>query len=79
MRWIALGIAAGYALCALAILSLRWINPLTTSVQIERRVEALIAHRPYTRRYRFVPLSRISPDGGKFMDDYTGSIARTRR
>ena len=62
MRWIALAIAAWYALSALAILSLRWINPRTTAVQIQRRVEALIAHRPYTRRYRFVPSSRISPD-----------------
>ena len=62
MRWIALVIAAWYALSALAILSLRWINPLTTSVQIQRRVESLVAHRQYTKRYRFVPLSRISPD-----------------
>jgi monofunctional biosynthetic peptidoglycan transglycosylase len=62
MRWIALVIAAWYALSALAILSLRWIDPRTTAVQSQRRVEALIAHRPYTKRYRFVSLNRISPD-----------------
>jgi len=37
IRWIALGIAAWYALSAVAILCLRWINPRTTAVQIQRR------------------------------------------
>ena len=31
-------------------------------VQIERRVEAIRQHRPYTKRYDFVPLRRISPN-----------------
>jgi len=30
-------------------------------VQIERRIEALSQHRPYSKRYEFVPLRRISP------------------
>ncbi len=42
------------------IISLKWINPLTTSVQMERRVEAWRSGKPYRKRYRFVPLSRIS-------------------
>ncbi|MDP8982974.1 MAG: monofunctional biosynthetic peptidoglycan transglycosylase [Acidobacteriota bacterium] len=62
IRWIALGLAVGYALCALSILSLRWINPITTSVQAQRRLEAMMARRPYSKRYQFVPLSRISTD-----------------
>jgi monofunctional biosynthetic peptidoglycan transglycosylase len=41
---------------------LRWIDPPATMVQIERRVEATREHRPYTKRYDFVPLRRISPD-----------------
>src|SRR5579862_8875748 len=49
-----------YALCAAGILLLRWINPWTTTVQIQRRIQALGAHRPYRKHYEFVPLSSIS-------------------
>jgi len=51
-----------YALCGAGIVLLRWINPWTTMVQIQRRVEALRAHRPYKKRYEFVALSSISPN-----------------
>jgi len=53
-------LAGLYALCAAGIFFLRWINPWTTTVQIQRRVQALRAHRPYRKRYEFVPLARIS-------------------
>jgi monofunctional glycosyltransferase len=49
-----------YALLALLIVALRSINPLTTAVQMERRVEALLQHHAYQKRYTFVPLGRIS-------------------
>ncbi len=39
---------------------LRWVDPLTTGVQVQRRIEALIHRRPYHKRYQPVPLSRIS-------------------
>ena len=55
-------IAAWYALCTVTVLMLRWIDPPSTMVQIERRVEAIRQHRPYTKRYDFVPLRRISPN-----------------
>ncbi len=51
-----------YALCAAGIFLLRWIDPWTTMVQMERRVQALRAHRAYKKRYEFVPLSSISPN-----------------
>lgn len=54
--------ASLYALCAIAILLLRWIDPWTTMVQVERRVQAMQAHRAYKKQYEFVPLSRISPN-----------------
>jgi monofunctional biosynthetic peptidoglycan transglycosylase len=41
---------------------LRWINPPTTSVQIQRRIEAFIHHRRYQKRYVYVALNRISPN-----------------
>jgi monofunctional biosynthetic peptidoglycan transglycosylase len=59
LLWLA-GAALGiYACLALSILALRWINPVSTSVQIQRRVEAWRAHQPYLKRYRFVPMARI--------------------
>jgi monofunctional glycosyltransferase len=51
-----------YALCALCVLALRWINPLTTAVQMERRVGAILKHRPYRKYYDPVPLRSISPN-----------------
>jgi len=55
-------VALLYALCLAQLTLLRWLNPPTTSVQAERRIEALVFHRPYRKRYTFVPLSRVSPD-----------------
>ena len=59
----ALLLAAGlYAMCGLSILALRYIDPVTTTVQIQRRVEAMRRHRSYRKRYEFVPLQQISPN-----------------
>lgn len=55
-------IVAIYALWGMALIGLKWINPPATAVQAERRLEAMAAHRPYRKRYAFVPLSRISND-----------------
>jgi monofunctional biosynthetic peptidoglycan transglycosylase len=55
-------VAAFYAACLGELLALRWINPPTTAVQVERRLEALWRHRPYRKREVFVSLARISPD-----------------
>ena len=56
-----------FALCAYlvvvsSLVSLRWIQPFTTAVQAERRIEALLARKPYHKKYELVPLSRIAPD-----------------
>ena len=40
----------------------RWIDPPTTAVHIQRRVQAWIHHTPYHERYKFIPLSQISPN-----------------
>jgi monofunctional biosynthetic peptidoglycan transglycosylase len=47
---------------ALTLLAARWIDPPTTAVHIERRFQAWVRHKPYQERYKFVPLSQISPD-----------------
>lgn len=49
-------------IAALALLAARWINPPTTAVQIERRLQAWIHHKPYHKRCKFVPLRQISPN-----------------
>lgn len=53
-------VCALYVLCGVAIVLLRWIDPWTTMVQMERRVQALRAHRVYHKQYEFVPLASIS-------------------
>jgi monofunctional biosynthetic peptidoglycan transglycosylase len=40
----------------------RWIDPPTTAVHVQRRVQALIHRTPYQERYKFVPLGQIAPD-----------------
>jgi monofunctional glycosyltransferase len=62
VRWFAIGVALLWLLAALMLVAARWINPPTTAVHIQRRVQAWIHHRPYRERYRFIPLSQISPD-----------------
>ena len=50
-----------HVLFAAALLALRFINPPTTGVQIQRRIESFFAPGRYTKRRTFVPLRRISP------------------
>jgi len=40
----------------------RWVDPPTTAVHMQRRVQAWIHGAPYQVHYRFVPLSQMSPD-----------------
>ena len=58
---ITLAILALYLLCCFGLLMLRWTDPLTTGVQAQRRIEALLARKPYHKSYRPVPMSQISP------------------
>jgi len=46
--------ASFYLLVALLLVMLRWVNPPTTAVQIERHANP--------KRYHFVPLKQISPN-----------------
>jgi len=59
-RWFALLVAGCYAAAIAGLFTLRWMDPFTTGVHIQRRVEALLKGERYEKRYRFVPLSRIS-------------------
>ncbi len=51
-----------WLLAALMLLAARWIDPPTTMVHVQRRLQAWVHQAPYHERYRFVPLNQISPD-----------------
>jgi monofunctional biosynthetic peptidoglycan transglycosylase len=55
-------LVALWLLAVLMLVAARWIDPPTTAVHIERRVQAWIHYKPYQKRYKFIPLSQISPD-----------------
>lgn len=62
VRWLVIGVVALWALAALMLVMLRWIDPPTTAVQIERSLQAAIHHTPYHKRFKFIPLGQIAPD-----------------
>jgi len=62
VRWLVITVALVWSLAALILLTARWIDPPTTAVHIQRRLQAWIHHTPYHERYKFIPLSQISPD-----------------
>ncbi|MDR3734269.1 MAG: monofunctional biosynthetic peptidoglycan transglycosylase [Acidobacteriaceae bacterium] len=62
IRWFAITVALLWVLAALMLVAARWIDPPTTAVHIQRRLQAWIHHKPYQKHYTFVPLSQISPN-----------------
>jgi monofunctional biosynthetic peptidoglycan transglycosylase len=60
VRWLVIGVVLLWSLAALMLLAARWIDPPTTAVRLERRLQAWIHHTPYHERYKFIPLSQIS-------------------
>ncbi len=54
--------ALAWSLAVLLLVAARWIDPPTTAVHIQRRVQSWIHRKPYHKRYQFVPLRQISPD-----------------
>lgn len=48
-----------YALVSLGLLLLRWIDPVTTAVQLERHIESRLRRKPYRKLYTFVPIAQI--------------------
>lgn len=60
---LALFLVAGlYVIWTVCLVTLRVVDPPTTGVQIQRRVEAKVSGKPYRKRYKFIPLSQISPE-----------------
>lgn len=51
-----------WAAAALLLVAARWIDPPTTAVHMERRIQAWTHNKPYREHYKFIPLSQISPN-----------------
>jgi len=62
IRWLVIGVVLLWSLAALILLAVRWIDPPTTVVHFQRRLQAWIHRTPYRERYKFIPLRQISPD-----------------
>jgi len=62
IRWLVIGMVLLWSLAALILVAVRWIDPPTTAVHIQRRLQAWIHHTPYRERYKFIGLSQISLD-----------------
>src|ERR1700689_236925 len=62
IRWLVIGLVFLRSLAVLILVAAGWIDPPTTAVHIQRRLQAWIHHKPYRERYKFIPLSQISPD-----------------
>jgi monofunctional glycosyltransferase len=62
VRWFLIALALLWSLAALILVAARWIDPPTTAVHMQRRLQAWIHSTPYHERYEFVPLNQISPD-----------------
>jgi monofunctional biosynthetic peptidoglycan transglycosylase len=62
LRWLVIGVVLLWSLAAALLLAARWIDPPTTAVHIQRRLQAWIQRAPYRERYTFIPLNQISTD-----------------
>jgi monofunctional glycosyltransferase len=64
LRFVALclliGAALLWSLAALTLVAARWIDPPTTAVHTQRRLQSWIHRTPYNERYDFVPLNQIA-------------------
>ena len=60
--WLVIGLALLWSLAALLLLAARWVDPSTTAVQTERRLQAWFHQAPYRKRYQYISLNQISPN-----------------
>jgi monofunctional biosynthetic peptidoglycan transglycosylase len=61
-RWLVIGLLFLWSLASLTLLAARWIDPPTTMVHMQRRLQAWIHGAPYHEHSRFIPLNQISLD-----------------
>jgi monofunctional glycosyltransferase len=62
LKWAVAAGAAVYLWFVVQLVLLRWIDPVFTMVQAQRRVESWFAKGPYEKRRVQIPLKRVSLD-----------------
>jgi monofunctional glycosyltransferase len=62
LRWFALLLFGLHLFWAVCLVGLRFVNPFTTGVQMQRRVESWLSWSDYRKRMEWAPLERISPN-----------------
>jgi monofunctional glycosyltransferase len=62
VQWLVIGAVLLWSFAALMLLAARWIDPPTTAVHMQRRLQAWVHGTAYHERSRFIPLEQISPD-----------------
>jgi monofunctional biosynthetic peptidoglycan transglycosylase len=62
VRLVLAALGALYLFWIGALVLLRFVNPPTTGVQMQRRLESFLGKAAYHKRQAFVPLNRISPE-----------------
>jgi monofunctional glycosyltransferase len=62
LLWLIIGVVAVWSLAALSLVAARFIDPPTTALHVERRIQSWIHGTPYRKRYEFIPLTQISPE-----------------
>lgn len=60
LRWFCLALMAFYGWVILSLFLLKWIDPPTTAVQMQRRIESWTAKGSYSKQQKFIPLEKIS-------------------
>lgn len=61
-RYCLVSITSLWLLAVVMIAGLRFIDPPTTAVQMQRHLQAIFGGKPYSKHYTFVPLKQISPE-----------------
>jgi monofunctional glycosyltransferase len=62
LRWLGMLLLAWFVLSLITVLLLRWLNPVTSAMMAEARVQAWAAQRhDYRTAYQWVSLEQISP------------------
>ena len=62
VRWFVITAAFLWSFAALTLVAARWIDPPTTAMHVQRRVQAWVHGTPYQEHYKFIPLNQISPN-----------------
>jgi monofunctional biosynthetic peptidoglycan transglycosylase len=74
VRWLITGVVLIWALAALMLVAARWIDPPTTAVHIQRRLQAWIHHAPYHERYKFIPRHLVSEVAERTAGSMNGTV-----